>query len=87
MLPSSTQNETAWNDRRLETLYRQAVGDPDEARRAQAVHELQRLQYEEGGYVVWGMADGVDIARANVRGLPQVGGYGRMFLEKTWISA
>jgi len=87
MLPSSTQNETAWNDPRLETLYRQAVGDPDEARRAQAVHDLQRLQYEEGGYVVWGMADGVDIAKANVRGLPQVGGYGRMFLEKAWISA
>ena len=87
MLTTSTANETAWQEPRIDALYGQALGDPDEARRAQAVRDLQRLQYDGGGYVVWGMADGVDIAKANVRGLPQVGGYARMFLENSWVAA
>ena len=51
------------------------------------MRDLQRLQYEQGGYVGWGLADGVDIARENVRGLPRTGGYGRMFIEKSGFAA
>jgi peptide/nickel transport system substrate-binding protein len=83
MASKATQNETGLKDKRIDTLYRRALGDPSEERRAEAVRELQRLQYEEGGYVVWGMADGVDIAREAVRGLPRTGGFGRMFIEKS----
>ncbi|HEV7808883.1 MAG TPA: ABC transporter substrate-binding protein [Solirubrobacteraceae bacterium] len=87
MTSRATQNETGWTDERIDGLYRRAVGDRSEERRAQAVRDLQRLQHEQGGYVVWGMADGVDVARANVRGLPRTGGYGRMFIEKSGFAA
>ncbi len=87
MLSTATQNETGWKDPRVDQLYRHAAGDPDPARRAAALVELQRLQHEEGGYVVWGMADGVDLARSRVRDLPGHPGYGRVFLERTWVDA
>ncbi len=87
MTSKATQNETGWKDRRIDGLYRRAIGDPSAQRRAQAVNDLQRLQYEQGGYVVWGMADGVDVARSTVRGLPRIGGYGRMFIEKSGFAA
>jgi peptide/nickel transport system substrate-binding protein len=87
MTSDATQNETGCRDARIDALYRRAVGDRSGARRSQAVRDLQRLQYEQGGYVVWGMADGIDIARQTVRGLPQTGGYGRMFIEKSGFAA
>jgi peptide/nickel transport system substrate-binding protein len=87
MTSKATQNETGWKDKRIDGLYRRAIGDPSEERRAEAVRDLQRLQYESGGYVVWGMADGIDIARETVRGLPRTGGYGRMFIEKSGFAA
>jgi peptide/nickel transport system substrate-binding protein len=87
MTSKATQNETGCKDERIDSLYTRALGDRDEKRRAQAVRDLQRLQYERGGYVVWGMADGVDVVRENVRGLPRTGGYGRMFIEKSGFAA
>jgi peptide/nickel transport system substrate-binding protein len=87
MTSKAAQNETAWKDKRLDSLYRRAIGDPSEKHRADAVRDLQRLQHEAGGYVVWGMADGLDIARENVRRLPRTGGYGRMFIENSGFAA
>jgi peptide/nickel transport system substrate-binding protein len=87
MTSSAVQNETGLKDRQIDRLYRRAISDPDDKRRADAVQDLQRLQHEEGGYVVWGMADGVDIARKTVLGLPRTGGYGRMFIEKSGFAA
>ncbi len=37
MTSKATQNETGWKDRRIDSLYRRAVGDPSEERRAEAV--------------------------------------------------
>jgi peptide/nickel transport system substrate-binding protein len=87
MTSKAAQNETGWKDERIDSLYRRAIGDAQEQRRVGAVRDLQRLQYEQGGYVVWGMADGVDIARSTVRGLPRIGGYGRMFIEHSGFAA
>jgi peptide/nickel transport system substrate-binding protein len=87
MKSGAVQNETGLKDRQIDALYRRGISDPSEERRAEAVRDLQRLQYEDGGYVVWGMADGVDIARETVRGLPRTGGYGRMFIEKSGFAA
>ena len=87
MTSNAVHNETGLKDAQIDRLYRRAIGDPDDKRRAEAVRELQRLQHEQGGYVVWGMADGVDIARKTVLGLPRTGGYGRMFIEKSGFAA
>jgi peptide/nickel transport system substrate-binding protein len=87
MTSKATQNETGLEDARVDSLYRRAVADPSRDRRTQAVRDLQLRQYERGGYVVWGMADGIDVARENVRGLPRTGGYARMFIEKSGFAA
>jgi peptide/nickel transport system substrate-binding protein len=87
MTSKATQNETGWTDERIDRMYRRAIGDRSRERRADAVRDLQRLQHEQGGYVVWGMADGIDVARSNVRGLPRFGGYARMFIEKSGFAA
>jgi peptide/nickel transport system substrate-binding protein len=60
---------------------------PGEAEYAEALQEVQRLEYERGGYLAWGVAEGVDLATSTVKDLPTIGGYARMQLEKTWISA
>ena len=38
------------------------------------------------GYLLWGMADGVDLATTKAQGLPALGGYGRVQLEGTWLA-
>lgn len=84
----STSNETAFKDPEFDEAYRAglaaAPGSPpyDAASKA-----MQQIEFDRGGYVLWGMADGIDIARANVRDLPDLGGWGRAQLEKTWIGS
>lgn len=85
MLSTATQNETGVKDPELDTLINTAVGDPDEAARSRALREVQRYQYDKGGYIVWGMADGVDLVSEKVHGVPKAPGYGRVFLERAWI--
>jgi peptide/nickel transport system substrate-binding protein len=87
MISTTGFNESAWKSKQLDGLYARAVGATDEAARKTALHDAQRLQYEQGGYVLWGMADGLDIARPAIRDLPTLPGYGRVFLERVWLDA
>ena len=87
MRSDANWNETAWRSGRLDALYAESVGARRARERRDALREAQRLQYEQGGYVVWGMADGIDLAAPAVRDLPTLPGYGRVFLERTWLAA
>ena len=87
MRSDANWNETAWKSDRLDALYARSVGERAAQARRAALREAQRLQYEQGGYVLWGMADGIDLASPAVRDLPTLPGYGRVFLEKTWLAA
>jgi len=87
MISTTGFNESGWKNKQLDGLYAQAVGATDEAARKAALHDAQQLQYEQGGYVLWGMADGLDIARPVVKDLPTLAGYGRVFLERVWLDA
>lgn len=87
MLSDSTFNEAAWRDPAFDSAYRLVLSTPDLDRRTQLMHDLQKIEYERSGYLLWGMAEGVDLAKSTVQGLPQLPGYGRVQLEKTWLSA
>jgi peptide/nickel transport system substrate-binding protein len=87
MISDAAQNEAAWTDPAFDRAYQQAVSTADPAQRKQALHELQRIQYERSGYLLWGMADGVDLATTKAQGLPTLGGYGRVQLEGAWLTA
>jgi peptide/nickel transport system substrate-binding protein len=87
LLSNSTFNEAAWRDPAFDSAYRSALSTPDLNQRIQLVHDLQKIEYDRSGYLLWGMAEGMDLAKSTVQGLPQLPGYGRVQLEKTWLSA
>lgn len=86
MVSDAAQNETAWHDPAFDQTYRKAVSTTDAAERRTLLHDLQRIEYERSGYLLWGMADGVDLAASTVHGLPTLAGYGRVQLENTWLA-
>ncbi|GAA2260370.1 ABC transporter substrate-binding protein [Streptomyces ruber] len=86
MVSGSTTNEAGWRDAAFDTAYEKAVGTADAARRRQALHELQRIEHDRSGYLLWGMADGIDLATPAVHGLPELPGYGRVQLERAWLA-
>jgi peptide/nickel transport system substrate-binding protein len=86
MVTDAPWNEAAWSDAAFDQAYRQAISTADPAQRTQPLHELQRIEHERSGYLLWGMADGVDLAATKVQGLPTLPGYGRVQLEGTWLA-
>ncbi|MFE3189824.1 ABC transporter substrate-binding protein [Nocardia sp. NPDC059240] len=86
MVSTTKWNEAAIHDPDLDAAYLRALSATDDAAYAAASREIQRLEYDRGGYLVWGTADGVDVASTKVRDLPTLAGYGRVQLERTWLA-
>jgi peptide/nickel transport system substrate-binding protein len=86
MISGAGQNETGQQDPAFDTAYQQAVSTADEQQRTSALRSLQEIEYQRSGYLLWGMADGVDLASAKVGDLPKLAGYGRVQLERTWLA-
>jgi peptide/nickel transport system substrate-binding protein len=68
-LPNSAFNETHWNNDRFNSLYEEALGTVDEAARCELIREMQQLEYDEGGHILWGFKNLVDGHSAEVVGL------------------
>lgn len=85
LLSEAGQNEAAFADPAFDAAYRETIAAADPAARATALAELQRIEYERSGYLLWGMADGIDIATGKVQGLPSLAGYGRVQLQSAWL--
>jgi peptide/nickel transport system substrate-binding protein len=86
MVSDSGQNEAGWQDSAFDAAYRKAIGTADATERRRLLHRLQEIEHESSGYLLWGMADGIDLARSTVRGLPDLPGYGRVQLEQAWLA-
>ncbi|MEU2451069.1 ABC transporter substrate-binding protein [Streptomyces sp. NPDC012765] len=86
MLSDAGQNESGWKNTAFDEAYRTAMATGDAGERAKLLHKLQEIEHAESGYLLWGMADGIDLAGKAVRGLPTLPGYGRVQLEKTWLA-
>ncbi|MCX4819918.1 ABC transporter substrate-binding protein [Streptomyces sp. NBC_01142] len=86
MVSESAQNEAGWKNTAFDAAYRKTVGTKDAAARAKVLRELQQLEHDASGYLLWGVADGIDLAAAPVRGLPTLPGYGRVQLERAWLA-
>jgi peptide/nickel transport system substrate-binding protein len=71
-LPTSPYNETHWPDpahKKFVSLYNQARITVDPKKRAEIVHEMQKLEYDNGGYIVWGFHTTLDGYSSKVQGL------------------
>ncbi|MFE4797206.1 ABC transporter substrate-binding protein [Streptomyces sp. NPDC056708] len=86
LVSEAGQNEAAWADKEFDASYRNVIATADEKARAAVLRELQQIEFDRSGYLLWGMADGIDLAAAKVRDLPELAGYGRVQLEKVWLS-
>jgi peptide/nickel transport system substrate-binding protein len=87
VLDSSAEfNEAGWRNPAFDSAYRRAVATLDPAARKNLLHTVQEQEYADSGYLLWGMADGIDLAATTVRGLPTLGGYGRVQLERVWLA-
>jgi peptide/nickel transport system substrate-binding protein len=69
LLSDAIWNETHWRDRSYDELIRQAQGATDEQTAKELWHQVQEIQYNEGGYIVWANLEILDAAANHVKGL------------------
>lgn len=63
-------NETHWGDNKeFMDLYHQAVATIDEKERDALMKKLQKIEYDQGGYIIWGFPNQVDAYTRYVGGL------------------
>ena len=67
-LPTSSFNETHWNDPEFNKLYRQALAETDRKKRCALVRRMQKLEYERGGHIVWGFYNLISAHHTKVGG-------------------
>jgi peptide/nickel transport system substrate-binding protein len=72
VLKTAPFNETHWdayeNYPRFESLYRQALATVNERRRAEIIKEMQRMEYNDGGLIIWGFKNLTDAYSSRVGG-------------------
>jgi len=71
-LPTSPYNETHWPDAKdnsFLSLYNQALKTVDRTKQKTILHEMQKLEYDNGGYIIWGFSTLLDGYSTKVKGL------------------
>jgi peptide/nickel transport system substrate-binding protein len=71
-VPTSPYNETHWPDdanKKFLSLYAQAKVAADRKKQFAIIHEMQKLEYDNGGYIVWGFNNRLDGYSGKVKGL------------------
>lgn len=69
LLSEAVWNETHWRDPAFDQLIRDAQAAPTEEAASEVWHEIQQIQYDEGGYIVWANINLVDAAANYVKGI------------------
>ncbi|MEU1789536.1 ABC transporter substrate-binding protein [Streptomyces sparsogenes] len=84
LLSDSPTNETAWRSPAFDAGFEEAMGTRDAAARDAVLARIQKELWRDGGYVVWGTGDGLDLTAPGVHGLPDGPGFQRMFIDRVW---
>ncbi|WP_435111404.1 ABC transporter substrate-binding protein [Nocardiopsis synnemataformans] len=85
LLAEGPINETGWNDPEWDADFADALATEDEAERHAALGDLQQRIADEGGYVVWGVGDGIDLTAPGVTDLPTGPGFHRLRVEQAGV--
>jgi peptide/nickel transport system substrate-binding protein len=70
MSSQGTFNDTQWEVPSFDKLIDQGFAEVDEAKRKEIWHEIQQINYDEGGWINWGFYNNVDATAPKVRGIP-----------------
>jgi len=89
LAPNAPFNETHWNNPRWTSLYTQALATTDHAKKADLVDELQKILWNEGGYVYWGTFPVIDGLSPKLMGVtPNPGGnLGSGDYQSWWLAS
>jgi len=68
LLPTSPFNETHWHLPKYIDLYHQANATADPATRKQIEHEMQQIDFTEGGYIIPAFIDALDAYSTKITG-------------------
>src|SRR6266576_2291864 len=68
LLPTSPFNETHWSLPRYGDLYRQANATADPAVRKEIEHEMQQIDFTQGGYIIPAFIDALDAYSTKITG-------------------
>jgi peptide/nickel transport system substrate-binding protein len=72
VLKTAPFNETHWDQYsgygRFESLYRQALATVSTKKRAEIIKEMQRMEYNDGGLIIWGFKNLTDAYSTKVGG-------------------
>ena len=68
LLPTSPFNETHWHLPKSIKLYHQANATADAATRKQIEHEMQQIDFNEGGYIIPAFIDALDAYSTKITG-------------------
>lgn len=71
-LPSSPYNETHWPDganKRFLSLYNEARVTADRKKQTAILREMQKMEYDAGGYIIWGFSTLLDGYNTKLKGL------------------
>jgi peptide/nickel transport system substrate-binding protein len=88
LLKTAPFNETHWAKPGFDEAYFKAVAILDENERYAAYAELQQEQWDEGGYIIWGVQDLIDAASSKVQGIEPNPHYnlGRYSFKDYWLA-
>jgi peptide/nickel transport system substrate-binding protein len=88
-LPNSQYNETHFDNPRYVSLYQQANATLDAAQRAEICHEMELIDFDQGGLIIPSYNKQVDIVASNVQGIEPSGTgipVGNASWESIWLS-
>ena len=68
-LPAAPFNETHFNNSKYNNLYNQGLATLDETKRTEIAHEMQMIDYNEGGYIIPFFPAVIDGYNTNVNGI------------------
>jgi peptide/nickel transport system substrate-binding protein len=68
-MPGAPYNETHWNDPKFIDLVNSAAREVDETKRNSLLADAQKMEYDQGGYIIWGYRKQVDGYGQKVQGL------------------
>ena len=67
-LPTGPFNETHMANEQYVSLYKQALAQTDSGKRADIAHQMQKIDYDEGGYIIPGFTPLIEALSSKVHG-------------------